>query len=280
MASSDLDGLLDSALDDFDKYKPAESELPAPAPARAANNNSAEDEQTEAERRALEALAQLGRINGEDAPLDGEKSLADVIRELLIATEGEAAGTSGGAAAAARGPSPGPRPTSATPDTAKFTENLFEKLQESTRASMEGASEGDLNGLIENMMAEMMQGLGGGEGGEGGDDGMMNSVMEGLLAKDVMYPSLLEISQKYPQWMADNKSKVPAEQMELYRQQYGCIREIVAIYEKQGEETPTALIVEKMEQMQRFGAPPQDLVQGLAGDPAMAQALGKDCATM
>jgi hypothetical protein len=49
--------------------------------------------------------------------------------------------------------------------------------------------------MMQSMMSELMQGMGAAGSEEGGGD-MVNSMIEGLLSKEVLYPSLVEINKK------------------------------------------------------------------------------------
>lgn len=140
--------------------------------------------------------------------------------------------------------------------------------------------------MMEAMMKEMMQGLQGeGEdGAAGGDDaegsGLMDTVMEGLLSRDVLLPSLQELSRKYPPWIEANASTVSAAQMDLYRQQHAYIIQIIALYESHSDKAPTEAVLSLMEKMQELGPPPKELLQGGPADAKLLETLGGDCCVM
>uniref|UniRef100_A0A3B5MZL0 Peroxisomal biogenesis factor 19 n=1 Tax=Xiphophorus couchianus TaxID=32473 RepID=A0A3B5MZL0_9TELE len=75
---------------------------------------------------------------------------------------------------------------------------------------------------------------------EGGEDGnilpIMQSIMQNLLSKDVLYPSLKEITSKYPEWLETNKSTLSAEDHQRYQQQAKIMGDICKLFENEEEE--------------------------------------------
>ena len=91
----------------------------------------------------------------------------------------------------------------------------------------------------------------------------MQNMMESILSKELLYPSLLEVSKKYPKWLEDKKGSLPAAEHDRYSKQYAHIKEIVSIYEASMDpKQQTQLVMERMEKMQDLGTPPEDLVEG------------------
>ncbi|RXG54253.1 Peroxisomal biogenesis factor 19 [Armadillidium vulgare] len=77
---------------------------------------------------------------------------------------------------------------------------------------------------------------------EGGNDlsglfPLMQTMLENILSKDVLYPPLKEIVAKYPEWLADNRLSLSEKTMKRYNKQYDI-----------------------MKQLQELGQPPKELV--------------------
>nr|KAG5706777.1 hypothetical protein BaRGS_007280 [Batillaria attramentaria] len=73
--------------------------------------------------------------------------------------------------------------------------------------------------------------------GEGqGDDfmPMMQGLMQTLLSKEILYPSLKEISAKYPAYLSENESQLEAGEQERYRKQYELMTSICVVFEEGG----------------------------------------------
>ena len=60
----------------------------------------------------------------------------------------------------------------------------------------------------------------------------MESMMESLLSKEVLYPPLKELSAKYPDWLADNRSKLSEEDFSKFNQQFQVTQKICQVFEK------------------------------------------------
>ncbi|KPP67107.1 peroxisomal biogenesis factor 19-like [Scleropages formosus] len=139
----------------------------------------------------------------------------------------------------------------------------FQKLSEAA---------GKSTGLAGEDLAKTLQGLGLDENGEGAaDDGnilpIMQSIMQNLLSKEVLYPSLKEITGKYPEWLDCNRQSLPPEQYRRYEQQHKIMAEICSHFEKEGERgqgggdsgSTFEDILDLMQQLQELGQPPKEL---------------------
>ncbi|KAF6210773.1 hypothetical protein GE061_013884 [Apolygus lucorum] len=109
--------------------------------------------------------------------------------------------------------------------------------------------------------------LGGGEGGANEFTNFMHSMMQSFLSKDLLYPSLKEICTKFPGWLEENKDTVSATEFENYSQQFklmdGVCKEFEAESDTDSEDTKKQRfkrILKLLEEMQKFGQPPKDLV--------------------
>uniref|UniRef100_A0A8C5KQ08 Peroxisomal biogenesis factor 19 n=1 Tax=Jaculus jaculus TaxID=51337 RepID=A0A8C5KQ08_JACJA len=133
--------------------------------------------------------------------------------------------------------------------------------------------------------------------GEGNILPIMQSIMQNLLSKNVLYPSLKEITEKYPEWLQSHQESIPPEQFEKYQEQHSVMGKICEQFEA---ETPTdteatqkarfEMVIDLMEQLQDLGHPPKELAGemppglnfdldalSLSGPPGAA---GKQCLIM
>ncbi|KAL0281596.1 UNVERIFIED_CONTAM: hypothetical protein PYX00_002535 [Menopon gallinae] len=55
---------------------------------------------------------------------------------------------------------------------------------------------------------------------------LLFSMMENLLSKDVLYSDLKSIVDKYPQWLQDNKAKLPSDEYESHMKTVGILRQV------------------------------------------------------
>nr|XP_021152237.1 peroxisomal biogenesis factor 19 [Columba livia] len=79
----------------------------------------------------------------------------------------------------------------------------------------------DLQSPAEEELVTALAGLGLEDGdGEAGVLPAVRGVMQSLLSKDLLYPSLKEITDKYPEWLQQHGAALPAEQVARYREQH------------------------------------------------------------
>ncbi|KAL2097199.1 hypothetical protein ACEWY4_006406 [Coilia grayii] len=244
---AELNELLDSALDDFDK-----TNVPPSAPEAAAGSNAEkaggkkppllEDSQF------FETLFEGEMAN--QAKEEWERAMAELAQEepeLLQHFQklSEAAGKVGTDTASQQ------EFTSCLKDTLSGLAKNADYLQNS--------------GLAGEDLAKTLEGLGLEESGEGGgEDGnilpIMQSIMQNLLSKDVLYPSLKEITEKYPEWLTSNKESLPPEEFSRFEQQHQIMGDICSQFEKAGDQESTfENILELMQKLQDLGQPPKEL---------------------
>ncbi|TNM98340.1 peroxisomal biogenesis factor 19 [Takifugu rubripes] len=127
------------------------------------------------------------------------------------------------------------------------------------------------SGLAGDDLVKALEDLGLGEGGDGGGDDsnilpIMQSIMQNLLSKEVLYPSLKDITAKYPKWLEANKTSLSSEDYLRYEQQAQIMTEICGHFErgKQESEKESTFenIMDLMQKLQELGQPPREL----AGD--------------
>lgn len=144
-------------------------------------------------------------------------------------------------------------------------------LKDTLKGLAKNADNLQTSGLAGEDLVKALEGLALEEGGEGGDDAnilpIMQSFMQNLLSKEVLYPSLKEITAKYPEWLDVNKSTLTPEDYHRYEQQAKIMGDICKLFEKEEEgasekERTFETIMDLMQQLQDLGQPPKEL----AGD--------------
>ncbi|TKS79455.1 Peroxisomal biogenesis factor 19 [Collichthys lucidus] len=250
---AELDELLDSALDDFDKT----SAPPAAEPAAASSSASsgAEKPPLLEDCKLFETLFE-GDMAAQ-AKEEWEKAMTELAHEepeLLQHFQklSEAAGKVG----------------TDTESQQEFTSCLKETL----RGLAKNADNLQTSGLAGDDLVKALEGLGLEEGGEaGGEDGnilpIMQSIMQNLLSKEVLYPSLKEITTKYPEWLDANKPTLSPEDYQRYENQAKIMGDICNHFEREEQgvgdkESTFESIMDLMQKLQDLGQPPKEL----AGD--------------
>ncbi|KAJ8389222.1 hypothetical protein AAFF_G00122420 [Aldrovandia affinis] len=146
-------------------------------------------------------------------------------------------------------------------------------LKETLSGLAKNADNLQSSGLAGEDLAKTLEGLGLDESGEaGGEEGnilpIMQSIMHNLLSKEVLYPSLKEITEKYPDWLNCNRQSLPPDQYRRYEQQHKIMAEICSHFEREGVggegergpgEADFESIMELMQQLQDLGQPPKEL---------------------
>lgn len=131
----------------------------------------------------------------------------------------------------------------------------------------------------EDMLAELLRAMeteGGGDG-EGDLSKMFLGMMEQLTHKEMLYEPMKTLDDKYPEWLAKNKSKLKPADAKRYTSQQAIVKEIVAKFEEKGysDDDPKCrdYIWERMQKMQEEGAPPEELIDnpfpGMGGMPGL-----------
>ena len=95
---------------------------------------------------------------------------------------------------------------------------------------------------------------------------MMEGMMQSLMSKELLYPPMRDIADKFPGWLADNRNKISSSLYENYNKQYDLTKQICFIFESE-EETDSQtkrkenfeIVMKKMQEMQTLGHPPKEL---------------------
>ncbi|XP_059094466.1 peroxisomal biogenesis factor 19-like [Tigriopus californicus] len=131
-----------------------------------------------------------------------------------------------------------------------------------------GGSDGDLAALFDRMKL-LCQTAGDPAPGPGPDSGpavlpMMEAVMQSLLSKDLLYPAIRDLNEKFPAWLASHRDSLPPGEWQRFHDQYEVTRQLRDIFEadESTHEDPPRfqIVMELMEKIQSLGHPPTDLV--------------------
>ncbi|XP_072840259.2 peroxisomal biogenesis factor 19 [Pogona vitticeps] len=286
----ELEELLESALDDFEKTKPAPPLDPSSATTAGGESRQAERPPGDAAKDAALFASQEKFFQdlfdselASQATAEFEKAMKELAQEEPHLVEqfqklSEAAGRVGS------------DPSSQQ----EFTSCLKETLS----GLAKNANDLQNSGACEEELAKTIEGLGLEDGeGEGTLLPLMQSIMQNLLSKDVLYPSLKEITEKYPEWLRSHRDSLPKEQFEKYQEQHSIMGQICQQFEAEqptdGEGEQKArfeAILDLMQQLQDLGHPPKELAgespPGLNFDleglnlPEAASAGGDQCRIM
>ncbi|XP_077989792.1 peroxisomal biogenesis factor 19-like [Glandiceps talaboti] len=276
----ELDDLLDSALEDFDKCSqpvtpksddktketvvlPQESAagappLPPPPPQMLPNPESlfgdllgGEGDMTaevsaEIEKAMQAFMTDLSRQQPDDP------ALAEQLQKLVEASDSDQ-----------------PVEGGATGGPADFSRTLGETMNRLAQ----NASELQTGQFSEDELKKAMEGMRLEDGMEGDTDfmPMIQSMMKNLLSKEVIYPSMKEIVEKYPQWLEENKEKTNTEDYSRYQKQFDMMRQLCNEYESESSTDSEDVkkqrfdrIMIMVQEMEALGQPPKELVGEMA----------------
>ncbi|XP_064257718.1 LOW QUALITY PROTEIN: peroxisomal biogenesis factor 19 [Passer domesticus] len=266
---AELEELLESALDDFERSRPAppppaSSSCP-PSPPSAAD--SAKGSLFSSQERFFQELFE-GELAAQ-AAAEFQEAMQELARQEPQLVEqfqklSEAAGKVGSDAASQQ----------------EFTSCLKETLS----GLAKNANDLQNSPGSEEELAKALEGLGLDEGGGDGVLPVMRSIMESLLSKDVLYPSLKEITEKYPEWLRQQEGSLSPEQRARFGAQQALMLRICAELERERPEEPEGqrrerfeTLLDLMQQLQDLGHPPKEL----AGDtPPGLSLTGEQCRLM
>ena len=98
---------------------------------------------------------------------------------------------------------------------------------------------------------------------EEGEEGLMRAMqgmMNTLLSKEVLYPSLKDLCEQYPKWLDSHRDKLPPEEVTRYSKQLDIMISVCKEFEKEGKEegererqARSQTILELMQQVSGIG---------------------------
>ncbi|KAG5248850.1 peroxisomal protein [Salix suchowensis] len=95
-------------------------------------------------------------------------------------------------------------------------------------------------------------------------ESIVETMMQQLLSKEILYEPMKEIGERYPKWLEEHKGSLSKEDHGRYSHQYKLIKDLNDVYEN--EPNNYTKIFDLMQKMQECGQPPNDIVQELAPD--------------
>ena len=134
----------------------------------------------------------------------------------------------------------------------------------------------DLSATSENLQSEAdlseMLGQASLEDGPSAILPVMQGMLQHLLSKEILYPSLKELVDKYPEWLEERKTRISSSDLQRFTKQLELMRQVCNELEKEKDEDTETIKKERfdavmslMQEVQGCGQLPEELV----GDQAM-----------
>jgi len=137
-------------------------------------------------------------------------------------------------------------------------------INEATQNLQNPVLEGDF-------MSNMLSGMG--QEGEGLMP-FMQGMMQSLLSKDVLHPSLTAILEQYPEWLQKNEATLSKEDFERYKKQQDLMQSVCTELELETPEDSAEVrkdrfdkVLKMMQTLQDYGQPPAELVGDVPTGP-------------
>lgn len=211
----ELDALLSSALNDFDKLPPS----------RTVDNTSCSDTSTKSETvdaKWSEEFIKQAAVQFEQnmqALLSQSGNSSDIVTPDHLGANFQKI-----AEAAAK----------AITDEPGASDGEFASAISQTLKNLSEGAENLQSQFSEEDIANIFSGLGIAEGSEGGDFlPFMQQMMQSLLSKDILYPALKDIVDKYPAWLEENRPKLEPSEFERFSKQKTLMEQVCAELEKE-----------------------------------------------
>ncbi|XP_045508825.1 peroxisomal biogenesis factor 19 [Colias croceus] len=268
----ELDDLLDSALQDMTK-KPAE-----PPVATDGQNIWSEEFIKEAAAQFESNMAAiLGSFSGMPEEQISQEQIAQTFSKMAEAAAQVLKPQAEGSEVQATEPDPNVQDK--IDEVSAAISQTLQNLNTNTESLQTPFSDADLASMFSNFNL----------GDAGQTDGnmfvpFMQGMMQSLLSKEVLYPSLKELVDKYPAWLEANRGKIEAKELERFEQQQDLMQRVCAELEPESESDSEDVkrarfqtVLELMQRMQDLGQPPTELVGDIAAPPeGFAPAPGQD----
>lgn len=138
------------------------------------------------------------------------------------------------------------------------------RLKESGKELDEQQSQG---GSDQDFLAKMMKELENASGENVDMSNLLDEMLQELSSKEILYEPMKEMNDKYPEWIRKNEASIPKEDLDRYKNQMRIVKEICNKFEdpaySDDDDACRKYISERMEQMQKAGAPPNELMGDL-----------------
>ncbi|WPK25880.1 hypothetical protein PUMCH_003214 [Australozyma saopauloensis] len=116
----------------------------------------------------------------------------------------------------------------------------------------------------EDMLSQLLAGLGSGAEGDFDMSKLLTDMLEQLSSKDVLFEPIKDLNTKFPEFLQQNKGKIPEEDHTRFSKQYEITNEILAVFEGPAYDNENLEHREKintlLESLQELGNPPTELV--------------------
>ncbi|XP_041449719.1 peroxisomal biogenesis factor 19 [Drosophila obscura] len=179
-------------------------------------------------------------------------------------------------------------------DVSKYSDSISQALkglQEGTENLAAPASENDIASMFGSLNLD----------GSGAPDGnmflpFMEGMMQSLLSAEILLPSIKELLEKYPKYLEENDAKLSAEDKERYQKQMQLYKVIEGHLQSEKPEDSAAVkrekfrvVLDDMRKLQDYGQPPAEILAETGGDlpfadPTAAMGMGggpnPQCPTM
>ena len=96
----------------------------------------------------------------------------------------------------------------------------------------------------------------------------LNMFMSSILSKDVMMPACQAVDESYDEWLTKNKESLTEDELQRYRKQHQCVKDICREYNTAAADgQQMQRVLHQFQQLQSFGDPPKELLffPGLPG---------------
>eukprot|EP01122_Echinamoeba_exundans_P001783 TRINITY_DN11775_c0_g1_i1.p1 TRINITY_DN11775_c0_g1~~TRINITY_DN11775_c0_g1_i1.p1 ORF type:complete len:322 (+),score=72.01 TRINITY_DN11775_c0_g1_i1:24-968(+) len=281
----DLDDLLDDALNDFDKLEVSHSAVKTDAPD---SQTSSSSQKTQGSASAPSGAASAPFSNlfdsvpsgapGEKTEAELTMQFASTMRDILkdvssdpeilklldeMVPDGTKAPAGSTSSSSSSGTATGATPSSSSTGSAPTNPLGEDELQRKINEALEAL----------NQHADNAQGAAGGmpdmdklfEAFENNPEmsTLMDTMMQQMMSKDVLYEPLKELRDVFPSWMDKNRDKLSPEERKRHETQLKLLTTIVATYEAEGDAAGPK-ITTLMTEMQETGPFPTELLKEMS----------------
>lgn len=167
----------------------------------------------------------------------------------------------------------------------KNEDNLVRDGSNSDFQSVIAQALSDLSATSENLQSDIdlseMFGQASLEDGPGAILPFMQGMLQHLLSKEILYPSLKELVDKYPEWLEEKKETIPSNDLQRYTKQLKLMQQVCNELDKEkdgdNEETKKKRfekIIALMQEVQSCGQLPEELIGEQAAHPFNLDAEG------
>ncbi|XP_067945245.1 peroxisomal biogenesis factor 19-like [Watersipora subatra] len=252
----ELDALLDDSLADLSAYSTSQNETKVEQAARTSGKEGTPSV-AGSEDDMLQAL--LGGAMSASGPAELEEHFKTLLQDdpVAMAEFEKLNATMSG-------------PTDAASQKS-FADTLAETLSSLSANAESLKDEMSDEELMKSFQESLNLGADGSKEGAGDFVPMMENMMSSLLSKDILYPSLKDLADKYPEWLSANNGKLPKNQFDKYTKQFDIVSRLCDCYKSERETDTQQVKDERFEkildlltEMQDCGPPPQDIVGKLA----------------